>query len=166
MKKILLLVLALVMVQRCTVPAPILSATYSLDLPSGAGVQGNPQFTDLQSSSTGGKTKLTFTNSDGEILEFQISGLQPGNSYELSGVNSIVGSMKINDETGQLTLVQFEGTGVGSISVTGLNGSGAAITGMSGSFQSNIQIAGSGQGVGGPTGTGTIIGEIGFNNQQ
>lgn len=151
----------------CTLPPPILTSTLSLDLPSGAGVSSNTTFTDFRSALSSGLTTLTFTNQDGDILEFKINGLQPGNEYNMTGSNKMTASLQINDETGQLTQLNVESNGTGFLRVTGMTGSGTNIQGMAGTFQVNIQVAGTDSSDPiSPNATGTIVGNIGFNNQQ
>ncbi len=167
MRKSLLLLSICLLLQQCTVPPPILTSTLSLDLPSGAGVSSNTNFTDFRSSSSSGVTTLTFTNQDADLLEIKINGLQPGNEYSMTGSNRLAGTFKINDEQGRLTQLNIEGSGVGFFNVTGMTGSENNIKGMAGSFQVNIQVAGSDdEDAISPNAIGTIVGNIGFNNSQ
>ncbi len=165
MKKILSLLMLGLLLQACALPPPILTSTLSLDLPSGAGVISNTTFTDFRSSTSNGLTTLTFSNEDGDILEFKINGLHSGNQYDITGSNKLAGTIKINDELGQLTQLQVENTGEGFLNVTGMTGGGNNIQALAGSFQVNIQVAGTENGnTIDPTTTGTIIGNIGFNH--
>jgi hypothetical protein len=136
-----------------------------LDLPSGAGVSANTNFTDFQSSASSGLTKLTFTNQDGDVLEIKINGLNPGNEYNMTGSNQLTATLKITDEQGSLTQLNIEGSGVGFFNVSGMTGSEANIQGMAASFQVNVQVAGSSdEEAVSPNAIGTIVGNIGFNN--
>ncbi len=167
MRKTLLLLGICLLLQQCTVPPPILTSTLSLDLPSGAGVSSNTNFTDFRSKTASGITTLTFTNQDADLLEIKINGLHPGNEYNMTGSNQLTGTFKINDEQGRLTQLNVEGSGVGFLNVTGMTGTGNDIKGMSGSFQVNIQVAGSSdENTISPTAVGTIVGNIGFNNSN
>jgi hypothetical protein len=166
MKKVLsILILSLVLIQ-CSLPPPILTSTLAIDLPSGAGTSAKQNFTDFRSTLTAGSTTLTFTNQDGELLEFKINGLNPGANYDITGLNSLKATMKVTDENGVLTQLNIEDNGTGFLTVTGMSGTGSNITGMAGQFQVNVEIAGSSdEEVISPNSVGTITGNIGFNNQ-
>ena len=165
MKKLLSILLFLLIFIQCNLPPPILTATLSMDLPGGAGTSAKQNYTDFTSTLNAGLTTLTFSNQDGEKLEFKINGLHAGANFDIMGLNSMTSIVKITDETGALTILNIEDSGAGFLSVSGLSGSGANITGMAGQFQVNVQVAG---GEGGenanPSAIGTIIGNIGFNN--
>lgn len=159
-----ILVLALALVQ-CNLPPPILTSVLSMDLPGGAGTSAKQNFTDFRSTLAAGNTTLTFTNQDGELLEFKINGLHPGAEYDISGLNKMTGTFKITDQNGQLTILNIQDTGTGFLRVSGMSGTGSNIQGMAAEFQINVQIAGTGEGeLNSPNLVGTIIGNIGFNN--
>lgn len=164
MKKVLsILIFALAFIQ-CSLPPPILTSTLSMDLPSGAGTSAKQNFTDFHATLASGITTLTFTNQDGEKLEFKINGLHPAANFDITGFNKMTGTFKITDENGQLTVLNIQDSGAGFLSVSGMSGSGANITGMAASFQVNVEVAtGDGETPTDPT-IGTIVGNIGFNN--
>lgn len=144
----------------CTQAPPIMQITYSLNLPGEVGVSSNVYFSDFASSLSGTITTLTFTNADGDVLEFHISGLSV-NTFNMTGSNSMTGSFAVADSSGALQPVVINNTEIGFININGISGSGSAITGLSGDFQINIETpAADGAALGG---TGSMTGYISFS---
>lgn len=150
MKSKFLILLFSALFLRCNLPPIIMSISGTVD-----GTNVNINF-DTFASATG--TVLTFTNGDGDVLEFKLNPLTVG-QINITGNNTLTGTFNVLDANGSMTALQFEDTDVGFINVRGVNGTAPNITNMSADFQVNVKPAGQ------PTSSlnqGTIVGTINF----
>lgn len=143
-------------------PKPlIMQSQYTITLPGDVGTSGKSNFDTFQSSSAGIKTALTFTNPDGDVLEFQVSSLATG-TYNMGSGTTMTGTLNVNDPNGNIVPVNIQSTDVGFINLDGVTGSGSSVTGLTGSFKVNVQTTS--QDASTLPGTGVIQGTFNFNN--
>lgn len=122
----------------CNQPPLIMQSQYTMTLPGEIGTSGKANFDTFQSTASGTKTALTFTNADGDMVEFQVTSLKIGTFSVGSGL-IVTGTLAVNDPNGNLIAVQYQSSNSGFINIDGISGSGSNITGLTGSFKVNIE---------------------------
>ncbi|MCB0271413.1 MAG: hypothetical protein KDD46_00210 [Bdellovibrionales bacterium] len=98
----------------------------------------NVNFTAVNREVISGQTIISFSNSDGYTIQFQLLGANVGaGTYDMGSGNSLTGSFTLTNN-GQAFVVNVVSTSLGELVINSINASDSTISSMVGSFEVNI----------------------------